>query len=296
MTAIMFAVLAAASNALASVLQRRAARSAPPDEAFRLALIWNLVRRREWLGGIVALIAGFLFQAAALTTGGLALVQPILVTELPITMLFISWIFRIRLGSESWLAVGVLTVGLAGLLAAASPSPGSRHPDRIDWAIATLVTAGVITYLVSMARVASGSARATLLGVASGLGFAFTAALMKEATEVLPEGTVALLTSWSLWGMVAAGLGSLFLLQNALHSGTLVAVQPALNVSDPVASIAYGVGLFGEEIRLGGWAVAEVLGIGLILYGTARLAQSPPIRRHARVKPADRGSEPRPDP
>ncbi|WP_433186073.1 DMT family transporter [Actinoallomurus sp. CA-150999] len=296
MIAVLFAVLAAASNALASVLQRRAARSAPPDEAFRLALIWDLVRRPEWLGGIVALIAGFLFQAAALTTGGLALVQPLLVTELPITMLLISWMFRIRLGSESWLAVGALTIGLAVLLAAASPSPGSRHPGRIDWAIATLVTAGVITYLVSMARVTSGSARATLLGVASGLGFAFTAALMKEATEILPEGTVALLTSWSVWAMVAAGLGSLFLLQNALHSGTLVAVQPALNVSDPVASIAYGVGLFGEEIRLGGWAVAEVLGIGLILYGSARLAQSPPIRRHAQVKPADPGSEPRPDP
>jgi drug/metabolite transporter (DMT)-like permease len=296
MIAVLFAVLAAASNALASVLQRRAARSAPADEAFRLALIWDLVRRPEWLGGIVALIAGFLFQAAALTTGGLALVQPLLVTELPITMLLISWIFRIRLGSESWLAVGALTIGLAGLLAAAAPSPGSRHPDRIDWAIATLVTAGVITYLVSMARVASGSTRATLLGVASGLGFAFTAALMKEATEVLPEGAAALLTSWSVWAMVAAGLGSLFLLQNALHSGTLVAVQPALNVSDPVASIAYGVGLFGEEIRLDGWAVPEVLGIGLILYGSARLAQSPPIRRHARVKPADPESEPRPDP
>ncbi|MCO6009775.1 DMT family transporter [Actinoallomurus purpureus] len=296
MIAVLFAVLAAASNALASVLQRRAARAAPADDAFRLALIWDLVGRREWLGGILALIFGFLFQAAALTTGSLSLVQPILVTELPITMVLIAWLFRIRLGSESWLAVGALTVGLAVLLAAAAPSPGRRHPDRIEWAIATLVTAGVIAYLVSMAKVTPGVARAMLLGIASGLGFAFTAALMKEATEVLSAGVVAVLTSWSVWAMVAAGLGSLFLLQNALHSGTLVAVQPALNVSDPVASIAYGVGLFGEEIRLGGWSVLEVLGVGLILYGSARLAQSPPIRRHAEVNPSDPEGENRPDP
>lgn len=285
MIAVLFALLAAASNALASVLQRHAARTAPPDEAFRLALIWDLIRRREWLGGIAALTAGFLFQAAALTTGGLALVQPILVTELPITMMMLAGFFRVRLDTDSWLGVGALTVGLATLLTAASPSPGNRHPGRLEWTIATVVTAGLIAYLVSMARVTKGTSRAALLGVAAGLGFAFTAALMKEATKALVVGAAAVLTSWSVWAMVAAGLASLFLLQNALHSGTLVAVQPALTVTDPVASIAYGVGLFGEEIRLDAWAIPEVVGVGLILYGSARLAQSQPVRRQAEVKP-----------
>ncbi|MCO5967555.1 DMT family transporter [Actinoallomurus soli] len=291
MISVLFAVLAAASNALASVLQRHAARLVPEDEAFRLALIWDLIRRPDWLGGIVALMFGFLFQAAALTTGELSLVQPILVTELPITMLLLAGLFRIRLGTESWRAVAALTVGLAVLLASAAPSAGHRHPNRIEWAIATLVTLGLAAYLVSVAKVTRGASRAALLGVASGLGFAFTAALMKEATHVLPAGPVALLTSWSVWAMVAAGLGSLFLLQNALHSGTLVAVQPALNVSDPVSSIAYGVGLFGENIRLGGWVVLELLGVGLLLYGSRLLAQSPPVRDHPQVNPPGPESE-----
>ncbi|GAA0321460.1 DMT family transporter [Actinoallomurus spadix] len=293
MISVVFALLAAASNALASVLQRHAARAAPEEEAFRLALIMDLVRRPDWLGGIVALMFGFLFQAAALTTGELSLVQPILVTELPITMLLLAGLFRIRLGTESWRAVAALTVGLAALLASAAPSPGHRHPDRIEWAVATLVTLGLAAYLVSVAKVTRGASRAALLGVASGLGFAFTAALMKEATKVLPAGPVALLTSWAVWAMVAAGLGSLFLLQNALHSGTLVAVQPALNVSDPVSSIAYGVGLFGEEIRLGGWVVLELLGVGLLLYGSRLLAQSPPVRDEPQVNPPGPESETR---
>lgn len=284
MIAVLFAVLAAASNALASVLQRHAARAAPADEAFRLALIWDLIRRPEWLGGIVALMFGFLFQAAALTTGELSLVQPILVTELPITMLVVAVFFRFRLGSESWRAVGALTVGLAVLLASAAPSPGHRHPDRIDWAIAILVTAGLIAYLVSVAKVTHGASRAALLGVASGLGFAFTAALMKEATKVLPAGPAALLTSWSVWAMVAAGLGSLFLLQNALQSGTLVAAQPALTISDPVASILYGISMFGEGVRSGPWVTAEVAGFGLIFYGSVRLSQSRPIRIQAETE------------
>jgi hypothetical protein len=80
--------------------------------------------------------------------------------------------------------------------------------------------------------------------------------------------------------MILAGLVSLFLLQNAFQSGPLVAVQPALTVADPVASIGYGVGLFGETIRLGAWSLLEISAVGLIVYGSALLSQSPPLRRH----------------
>lgn len=280
------ALLAAASNALASVLQRHAARSAPARMAFHLELIWHLMRRPAWLGGIGALTGGFVFQAAALGFGGLSLVQPLLVVELPFTMLIAARMFRIRLGRESWLAIGALTTGLAVLLVAARPSAGTRFPQGMAWMIAAVVTVAVVAGLVIAARHARGGVRAPLLGIAAGIGFAFTAALMKEAIRILERDPNALASTWSPYAMVVAGLLSLYLLQNALQSGPLVALQPALNVSDPVASIAYGVGLFGEEIRLGSWAVLELLGVGLILYGSIRLAQSPPIRRHARVTPS----------
>ncbi|GLZ12925.1 membrane protein [Actinomadura sp. NBRC 104425] len=276
--AIVFALCAAASNALSSVLQRRAARSVAPGDSFQMSVLLRLVRDTGWLLGIGALIAGFLFQAAALTVGQLALVQPILVTELPFTMAFIWLLLGRRLDREAWTAVGAMTVGLALLLAAADPGHGTRTPHRIEWAIAILVTVGLMAFLVSSSRAVRGPRRAVLLAVASGLGFSFTAALMKEATLAIPGGAVAVLTSWALYAMVAAGLASLVLLQDALRSGTLVAVQPGLNVTDPVASIAYGVGLFGESIRLGGWAVPELLGIGLILYGSIHLAR--PLRDH----------------
>jgi drug/metabolite transporter (DMT)-like permease len=284
MIAVLFAVLAAASNALASVLWRRAAQDIPMSEAFRPKLIWDLIRQRMWLLGIGALILGFLLQAAALTFGGLALVQPLLVTELPFTMLLIGLMFRTRLGPESWLAILSVSVGLAVFLVAAGPGQGHRVPGRFDWLLATVITVAVVGYLVSTAKLTRGPARATLLGVASGLGFAFTATLMKDATRFLSADAERLLSTWPMYAMVAAGLASVYLLQNALQSGTLVAVQPALNVSDPVASIAYGVALFDETIRLGGWVVPELLGIGMIFYGSLRLAQSPPIRRYTEVR------------
>ena len=288
MIAVVLAVLAAASNALASVLQRRAARTAPPDQAFRLGLIAYLIRRPAWLGGIGALIGGFLFQAAALSFGGLSLVQPILVVELPFTMMFIGSLLRVRVDQRSWLAVGVLTAGLVILLLAAGPSEGQRVPSRMEWAVATLVTLGILAGLLTAALVTTGAARAGILGVSAGLGFSFTAALMKESVTELAGRPSTVLTTWPVYGMVVAGLVSLFLLQNAFQSGPLVAVQPALTVSDPVASIGYGVGLFGETIRLGFWSVLELMAIGLIVYGSARLAQSAPLRPQEGVMAAER--------
>jgi drug/metabolite transporter (DMT)-like permease len=279
MIAAALAVLAAACNALASVLQRRAARTAPEDQAFRLGLILYLIRRPAWLGGIGALIGGFVFQAAALSFGGLALVQPVLVVELPFTMVFVRWFLPVRTDHRPWLAIGMLTAGLATFLLAASPSAGHESTGRLDLLIAVVVTAGLITGLLVAAQVVPGAGRAAVLGASAGLGFSFTAALMKQAVIELADEPAALLTTWPLYGMVAAGLISLFLLQNALQSGTLVAVQPALTISDPIASIGYGVGLFGETIRLGGWVPVELAGLGLIVYGSLRLAQSPALRQ-----------------
>jgi drug/metabolite transporter (DMT)-like permease len=277
--AVALAVLAAASNALASVLQRRAARTAPAGQAFRIGLIAYLIHRPAWLGGIAALIGGFVFQAAALMFGGLSLVQPILVVELPLTMLFVGRVFRVRLDRRSWLAVGVLTAGLAMLLLGARPSEGHTVPGRMMWAVATLVTIGLVALLLTVAYLATGAGRAAVLGVAAGLGFSFTAALMKQAVREV-ERPATLLTTWTAYAMILAGLVSLFLLQNAFQSGPLVAVQPALTVADPVASIGYGVGLFGETIRLGAWSLLEISAVGLIVYGSALLSQSPPLRRH----------------
>ncbi|MEU6041457.1 DMT family transporter [Actinomadura sp. NPDC047616] len=286
MIAVVCALLAAASNALASVLQRRAARCAPEEFAFRPALLWSLIRRPVWLAGIAALIAGFLLQALALSNGGLALVQPLLVAELPFTMILLARMSRIRLDRRTWVAVAAMTAGLAGFLAAASPTPGRHMPGTLDWVLAAIVTVGAIVAVVALSRLLSGTLRAAVLGASAGTGFAFTATFMKATTNLADQGMVVLLTSWEPYAMVGAGVGSVYLLQNALQSGTLVAAQPALTITDPVASVVYGVTMFGEGVRSGPWVIIEVAGFALILFGSVRLSQSRPIRMQAETETA----------
>ncbi|WP_141585697.1 DMT family transporter [Actinomadura sp. WMMA1423] len=289
MIAVVLGLLAAASNALASVLQRRATEAAPEADAFKPSLIIDLLRQPLWLGGVGALIAAFLLQAAALSQAGLALVQPLLAAELPFTMIIIASLPPRGLHRVPWTGVVALTAGLAGFLIAAAPSGGRNMPGTGEWLVATVATVGCAAALVAVAWPMRGPVRGVLLGVTTSLGFALTAAFMRTATREFPAGIGAVLTSWELYAMAAAGVTSLFLLQNALQSGSLVVVQPALTVTDPVASILLGIGLFGEHLRAGMWIIMEAAGILLVLVGSVLIARSPMLYGERTVTSAPRG-------
>lgn len=275
MLTVVFAIGAAVCNALASILQRRGARSVPTQESMRLALALDVLRRPIWLLGLLAMCGGFGFQAAALSSGDLALVQPVLLAELPITLLLAPLFFNVAAGRRAWLGVIGMSVGLALVLFAFSPSGGHDSVSLAPMLFTVAATSGLVVVLVLLALRLQGSARAAMFGTAAGTGFALTAALMKEAMIRLNSGVGALFTSWSLYAMAAAGIAALYLWQNALQAGTLVAAQPAITLSDPILATAIGVLLFGEHIRLGGWLALELAGALLIALASVELARSP---------------------
>lgn len=289
MIPVVLALLAGASNAVASVLQRLVAKAAPDSDAFKPALILDLLRRPMWLGGIGALIAAFVLQAAALSMAGLSLVQPLLAVELPFTMILIALLPPRGLHRVPWTAVVLLSAGLAVLLFALAPDEGYHVPSTAAWIIATVCTVGCVAGLIALAWLLPGPVRAILLGISTSVGFALTAAFMNTATRELERGIGIAFTSWQIYAMALAGLASLFLLQNALQSGSLVAVQPALTISDPVASIILGVYLFGEDVQGGPWVVMEAAGMGLILLGSIGIARSPLLHEERDVSPARPG-------
>ncbi|MET9020057.1 DMT family transporter [Actinopolymorpha sp. NPDC004070] len=270
------AALAAASNAFASVLQRYEARTAPSREAFRLALLRDLAHRPLWWWGIAGIIAGAVFQGAALLTGPLALVQPIMMVELPFTLLLAALVFHHGLGRRAMAAVVGITAGVVVLLVSVDPSGGTTEVRASRWLAALPGIALGLVALIGIGRAVTGMARAAALGMATAVMFALTAAFMKDATGRIPFGAAAFFTSWQLYATCAAGLVALFLLQNAYQAGTLVVAQPAVTVGDALVSLVLGVVLFEEELRLDGWwLAAALLGLGLIIFGAVELSRSP---------------------
>jgi drug/metabolite transporter (DMT)-like permease len=271
------AVLAAIANAVASVLQRKAAQDEPDSETLSLRLVWHLLHRRVWLGGVGSIIVGFLLQAAALGHGELSVVQPVLLLELPFTLVLSSLVFGSRLGVREWGSSALMIAGLAGLLFFLSPSRGSSaHVTWLMWVLASAVNVAVVAAAVAWARLTGpGARKAALLGVAAGCGFGFTAALIKGMTVTFDHGAAALFASWQPYAMIVTGAGSMFLLQSAMHAGRLLASQPALTMSDPVVAILWGVVVFGEEVRGGVYIALSVAAAGVVAAAVVVLTRSP---------------------
>lgn len=273
---VLFALLAALSNALATVLQRKAALSVPRSDGLRAGLLLDLLHRPVWLAGIVAVVAAGVCQAVALATGPLTIVQPLFVLELPLALMIASLMFRTGLPARAWAAVAAVVVGLATALAAADPS-GNRTQVPLDrWIVALTVCAGAMALLVAAAlRQPEGRARAACLASATAIGYAVTAALMKESMHILDDdGIAAFLTTWQTYGFAAFGASALFLLEHAMQAGPLVASQPALTLGDATVSLTLGITLYEEHIRTGWWVVPQACGVALVAVGVFALART----------------------
>lgn len=272
-----WALLAACANALSSVLQRRAARDAPSEDALSVRLVVDLIRRPVWFAGMASLVAGFGLQALALHGGQLSSVEPILIVELPLTLLLGAAVFRSRVGSRDLIAALTMSAGLALLLLAGAPSGGDAGgvPDW-GWLLTALVMCGLFAALTAAGwHSRQGDHRAALWAIAAGAGFGLAAALIKASTTLLHHGLGAVLGSWKPYAMVVAGVAGLYLFQNAVQAGRLVFAQPAVSLTDPLVSVLIGIVLFGEHIRGGWFILLELAGVGMMVLGTVGLAQSP---------------------
>lgn len=276
MLSALLAVLASVANAAASVLQRKAARRLRGNDATGARMVWTLAHQSPWLGGIAAMLAGFLLQAAALATGPIAQVQPVLVLELGFTLVLSSLVFRSRLRWREWSAVLGMSAGLALLLVGLSPSGGdTRSAPAVGWVIGSVLTLALVGVLVLAGHRYHNARRAEYLGIATGVVFGYTAVLVAGMTAAYADGFVGVFEAWQTYAVVVSGPAGFFVLQHALRAGRLVASQPGMTLANPLVAIVWGVAVFGEQPRSGGWVVADVAGAALIAAFTVVLARSP---------------------
>jgi hypothetical protein len=236
--------------------------------------IAGTVANRFWLGGITADAVALTLQVVALHLGALGVVQPLLITGLLFALLLRGRTQgRISARELGWAAV--VTVTLVGFLALAGTATTVAPADGVDRgpAVAAAVVGAVLAVVcVALGRAAAGRGRAAaLLGVAVGIVYATTAALLKALTNIAVHGVGSVLTSWQLYTVVLLGAGGLVLNQLAFQAGPLTASLPAIATLDPLLSIAIGVIIYDEQLRRG---IPAALGLAvlLLLLGVAVIA------------------------
>jgi drug/metabolite transporter (DMT)-like permease len=272
------ALTAALANALTSILQRMGVEDAPEESTLRLSLMTHALKRGVWLLGFAFMVASFLCQAVALHLGDLSQVQPILTTELLLLVLLLATWFRFRIGAREWLACLAAAGGLAGFLAFAQPGGGNLAPSAKGWIVAGSVCGGVVVAAVALGTRGPRWWRAAMFGAAGAVGFAFTASLIKSVGDIVAGDWTQMFFHWQTYALVVCGLLSVFLAQNAFHAGPIAASQTALVLVDPLASMAIGIGIFGDNLRTSGvFGPLEAVSLLVMFLGAISIAQSPLI-------------------
>ena len=178
----------------------------------------------------------------------------------------------------------LVAVALVVFLAFADPSGGIANPPLGDWLIAIGACLAVCAPLVLAGRQGGAPRRAALLGIATGILFALSAALTKAVVDELGNGVLTVFTTWHLYGLAAIGYASMTLNQLALNTGALA---PAIATSmsfDPIASVVLGVALLQEALSVGPAEIAATVfalvaaGVGLTILAEEQAELAPPLR------------------
>ncbi|MGH9303561.1 MAG: DMT family transporter, partial [Acidimicrobiales bacterium] len=180
MAAVILALAAALCNALSTILQRIGVESAPADAELRWKLFSYVLKRPIWFLGLAAMVGAFLFQAAALSEGGLTLVQPLLVTELVFLVVILRIWFGRPLGWREGVGVTCAVAGLAVFLGVSNQGGGSALPTSGQWVLVVVACAAAIALALNLARVGSRPWRSAWFGAGAAVAFALGAAFMKS--------------------------------------------------------------------------------------------------------------------
>ncbi len=291
---VVFALLAALSNAVNEATQHIAS-TAAPSRSSGWRLVVYLFRNPLWLFGWVALIAAFVFQALALHDGLISIVQPLLATEL-VFMLALRriWIHQ-GIRPITWAAAAVTCAGLTLFIVAGQPGGGQPTPTSHHWIGAVLACCAGAAVLAVLAQWGSPSVRAALFGSASAVMWALVATFIKATTDTLTQfGVGGMFTHWPIYALAAGSVAALFLTQAALHVGPLRASQPFLVIVDPIVSIVLSVWLFGERFTTDGAVLAvAAFGFAVMCAAVVVLTQTTPATMKADI-PNDTGGDGQP--
>jgi hypothetical protein len=283
--AVTCAVVAAFSYALSNVLQQHEAEQIPQTETLRLGLIGQLAHRPRWVVGMGADVGGYVFEAIALGSGTLVLVEPILATSLLLSLFLGAMINRRHVSRAGWAAAVVLAIGVSLFLSLVAPTQGTNLAPSVDWIYAAPPIVGFVLLCVAAARAVADTKRAMFLGLAAGTLFGTSAVLTKAFVHYLGGGILNWIPHWEPYALAVSSITGLVLAQSAFQTGALAAAISAEQVMQPLSGVALGVGLLDERLGISGSVETIILIAALLsmVWGVLTLAR---IEQSILVPPA----------
>ena len=267
------ALVAAFLFALAAALQQKGALNLPEISLRDPASLARLAAQRMWLVGTVALLVGYVFQAAALDRGRLAIIQPLLVTTVVFALPLGYFLTSQRVGRFEVIGSGVIVLGLALFALYGDPAGGKENAPGDEWAIAIAVLGAVSAVLLAFGGRGGLTVKAAVYGTVAGILFGLSASLTKPTLDYLHESIGELLMHWEPYALAVAGVLGFVLQQVSLGTGKLAPSVATVSVANPIVGILLGVLLFDERLSRPAWHIAVAcIGLGVALVGAVLIA------------------------
>ncbi|HET8559936.1 MAG TPA: DMT family transporter [Marmoricola sp.] len=278
---ILLGLLASFLFALAAYFQQRAARETEREGRTVVdglyALMRKLVRDRTWLTGWMVNLGGFATQAAALHLGSVAVVQPLLATQLMFAMPMSSLERKSWPRWRDWASALAICGGLVLLLVVVDAAPLKGNPDRTKIIVAVAIALGVIAVVVPVASRLEHEVMNVATAACAGLCFSMTGVFLKLTSDDLADHGIAYTaTDWVGYALAGSTLLGLVLEQAAFANGPLPWAIATKDSTNPIASYAIGVLAFPVAFPSGAGALVGIAGAGvLLILGAIGLAHSP---------------------
>ena len=262
------ALVAAFLFALAATLQQKGALNLPTISLAKPSSLLRLVGQTMWLVGTLALLTGYVFQAAALDRGRLAIIQPLLVTTVVFALPLGYLLTQQRVGRRELVGAAVIVLGLGLFAYFGDPAGGNENAPGDEWAIAIAVIALMSGALLAFGRRGDLSMTAAVYGTVAGMLFGLSAALTKPTLDFLHESLATMLSHWEPYALALAGVLGFVLQQVSLGTGRLAPSVATVSVANPLVGILLGVLLLDERFSRPAWHILfAVAGLGLALIG-----------------------------
>jgi drug/metabolite transporter (DMT)-like permease len=277
------ALVAAFLFALAAALQQKGSLDLPTISLAEPSSLLRLAGQTTWLVGTLALLTGYVFQAAALDHGRLAIIQPLLVTTVVFALPLGYFLTRQHVGRREIVGAAVIVLGLGLFAYFGDPAGGNENAPGREWVIAIVAIAVVSGVLLAYGGRGGLSMKAAVYGTVAGMLFGLSASLTKPTLEYLHESIGTMLSHWEAYALALAGVLGFVLQQVSLGTGRLAPSVATVSVANPLVGIMIGVLLLDERFSRPTWhIVLAIVGLGLALIGAVVIS----LAREAAKEPA----------
>jgi len=273
--AVVAALCAAFCFALGSLIQQGAARQAHA-RTLRFGLLVALARERRWRGGMAITVSSFGIQGVALAFGPLALVQPLVATEVLFALPMIARRNRLPLRRKGIIGGLGVASGMAIFVVVSPPSGGVSVPRLAAWAPALAGITALAVLSAFAALRARGTARVIWLAAATAVIYALVNAVTKSSVGLLMTRGAGVLATWEPYMLIAVGILSGVFGQSAFNAGPLALSLPVIDTVEPVSSVILGAAVFQEHLAQSpGLLALQLVGGAIAAAGIVVLSRSP---------------------